>query len=119
MSKRIRSGDKVCVIAGNDRGKTGTVLHKTTDTILVEGINVRTKHMKPGGQNKQGQIVKIEKPIHISNVKLCVEGDQPVKVRLNKAETKEKELVYDSKGKTKVYRPILKPANTKPLKTKK
>ncbi len=121
MSKKIRSGDTVCVIAGNDKGKTGTVLHKSTRLILVEGINIKTKHMKPQGQNKQGQIVKIEKPIDISNVMLCVEGDKPLKVKLNKADQKDKELVYESKGKSVVYRQILKPAKkTKPAaKTKK
>lgn len=113
MNKRIRSGDKVYVTAGNDKGKIGTVLHKTTTTILVEGINVRTKHMKPGGQNKQGQIVKIEKPINISNVKLCVDTEQAAKVHLVKKSRTEKELVYKLKGKSSVYRKILKPAKTK------
>ena len=112
MSKRIRSGDKVYVLTGNDRGKVGLVLHKQDQKILVEGINIRTKHMKPQGQNKQGQIVKEERPIHISNVKLCVEEDHACKVKLEKTGREEKELVYESKGKKKIYRKILKPAKT-------
>lgn len=113
MSKRIRSGDKVYVTSGNDRGKVGVVLYKKDDRILVEGINVRTKHMKPSGQNKQGEITKVEKPIHISNVKLCVSEEKAHKVHLEKAGAKEKELVYTDGSKKKVYRKILKPAKTK------
>lgn len=113
MSKRIRAGDKVYITCGNDKGKVGVVLTKQKEQILVEGINVRTKHMKPSGQNKQGQIVKIEKPIHISNVKLCVNEEKAVKVSLEKSNTKEKQLVYKDGGKSKVYRQILKPAKVK------
>lgn len=113
MSKKIRSGDKVFVTTGNDKGKIGTVLHRTETNILVEGINIRTKHVKPSGQNKQGQIVKVEKPIDISNVKLCVDETQPVKVKLTQGTRLEKELVYISKGKNTVYRKILNPAKPK------
>lgn len=112
MSKRIRSGDTVYITTGDDRGKTGKVLHKKEDRILVEGINICTKHKKPSGKDKHGEILKIEKPIHISNVRLCVQEDKPVKVTLAKAHKKEKELVYEVNGKSQVYRPILKPAKT-------
>lgn len=111
MSKHIRSGDTVYILAGNDKGKTGKVLHKSDKRILVEGINIRTRHMKPQAQNKQGQIVKEEAPIHISNVKLCVNPDKAVKVHLSKS-SKEKELTYKDSGKSKVYRKILKPAKS-------
>lgn len=113
MSKWIRSGDTIVVTAGNDKGKTGEVISKAKDRILIKGINVRKKHMKPQGQNKVGQILEIEKPIHISNVKLCVEGDPKVKVKLKISEEGDKELVYSQGGKTKVYRNILKQSKTK------
>lgn len=113
MSKKIRAGDKVYIVAGNDKGKIGTVLHKTDTRILVEGINIRTKHLKPQGQNKQGEIVKKELPIHVSNVRLCVDEKKPTKVKLTVNEKKGKELVYEQSGKQKVYRNILKPAKTK------
>ena len=118
MSKKIRSGDTVCIIAGNDKGKLGTVLHKSGDQVLVKDVNVKTKHMKPQGQNKQGQIVKIEKPVHVSNVMLCVDGDKPVKVKFNKAETKDKALVYAKDDKKVVYRKIKSPAASSKKKSK-
>ena len=113
MSKRIRAGDKVYITAGNDKGKIGKVLHKADEKVLVEGINIRTKHQKPQGQNKQGQILKVEAPIHVSNVKLCVNESKACKVKLVKTSRKEKELVYELDGKQKVYRKLLKPAKIK------
>ncbi len=110
MRKWIRSGDNVLVIAGNDKGKVGQVLAKSKERILVKGINVRKKHMKPQGQNKLGQILEIEKPVHISNVRLYIEAEPKEKVKLQINEKGEKELVYQSKGKTVVYRNTLKPA---------
>lgn len=113
MSKKIRAGDKVYILTGNDRGKTGVVLHKTKEMILVEGINIRTKHQKPQAQNKQGQILKVERPLHISNVKLCIDEKKAVKFSLEKSGRKEKQIVYEADGKKKVYRKILNPAKTK------
>jgi large subunit ribosomal protein L24 len=58
------------VISGNDRGKRGKVLRvfPDRDRVLVEGINMRTKHQKPTQENPQGGRMKQEMPIHISNV---------------------------------------------------
>jgi len=61
----LRQGDEVIVIAGNDRGRKGKVLSINRDRILIEGINVRKKHMKPTQQNQKGQIIDIERAIHI------------------------------------------------------
>lgn len=113
MSKWIRSGDNIVVTAGNDKGKTGIVIAKSKDKVLVKGVNVRKRHMKPQGQNKVGQILEIEKPINISNVRLCVEENPKIKVKLKAGKKEEKELVYTKSGKTKVYRNILKQSNTK------
>lgn len=117
MKKWIRSGDQVVVIAGNDKGKFGEVISKGGDKVLVKGVNVRKRHMKPQGQNKLGQILEIEKPIHISNVKLAPGDDPKVKVKIKLGSKGEKELVYKENDKSKVYRNTLKPVNTK--KTKK
>ncbi len=67
---KIRVGDNVVVIAGADKGKTGVVqaTFKNDDKVLVEGVNVRTIHVKPTQANPEGGIEKIEKPIHVSNV---------------------------------------------------
>jgi large subunit ribosomal protein L24 len=68
----IKKGDKVVVIAGDDKDlkKSRKVLEVFPDEskVLVEGVNIKTKHTKPSAQNTKGGIVKIEAPIHISNV---------------------------------------------------
>ena len=70
----IRKGDSVVVITGDDKDpkKARKVLEVLTDKdkILVEGVNIVTKHTKPSAQNTKGGIVKKEAPIHISNVLL-------------------------------------------------
>ncbi len=70
----IRKGDSVVVIAGNDKDRTKPrkVLEVLTaeGRVLVEGVNVRTKHTKPSAQNTKGGIVHQEAPIDISNVML-------------------------------------------------
>lgn len=70
-SKRhVRTGDTVKVISGNSKGKTGRVKEILVDKnrVLVEGVNLITKHLKPNAQNPQGSIEKLEGSIHISNV---------------------------------------------------
>lgn len=70
----IRKGDKVVIIAGDDRdlAKPRTVKKVLVDEarVIIEGINIVTKHSKPSAKNTKGGIVKIEAPIHISNVML-------------------------------------------------
>lgn len=67
---RVKKGDTVVVIAGKDKGKKGTVTKVFTKTnkVLVEDVNVITKHQKPTAVNPQGGIINKEAPIHISNV---------------------------------------------------
>ena len=69
---KVKVGDKVKILAGKDKGKEGTVLFtlKTKDKVVVQGINMVKKHMKPGRTNETGQIVETENPIHVSNVKV-------------------------------------------------
>ncbi len=69
---KVKVGDKVKVLAGKDKGKEGTVLFtlKKKDRVVVEGVNKVKKHMKPGRMGENGQIVEVENPIHVSNVKL-------------------------------------------------
>ena len=68
----VRSGDQVVVIAGNDKGATGTVIgvDRERNRVTVEGVNVRTKHQKPTQQSPQGERIEREFPIHASNVML-------------------------------------------------
>lgn len=67
---RVKKGDTVVVIAGKDKGKKGTVtkVFPKANRVLVEGVNVITKHQKPTAINPQGGIVNKEASIHISNV---------------------------------------------------
>jgi len=69
---KIRKGDLVRVIAGDDRNKEGKVIRMvlSKDRVVVEGVNIVTKHVKPSTANPQGGLVKMEAPIHISNVML-------------------------------------------------
>ena len=73
MSKlHIKKDDTVIVLAGEDKGKTGKVLKVLVEKNLaiVEGVNIVSKSAKPSAKNPQGGIVKMEAPIHISNLSL-------------------------------------------------
>ena len=69
---RIKKGDNVIVIAGNDKGKTGKVLSvdPAENRAIVEGVNLVSKHTKPNSKAPQGGIIKKEAPIHVSNLSL-------------------------------------------------
>src|SRR5215475_9612804 len=82
----IKKGDKVVVITGADKDlkKSRKVLEVFPDEakVLVEGVNIVTKHTKPSAQNTKGGIVKLEAPIHISNVSLWdAKSSGPSKVK--------------------------------------
>ncbi len=72
MKLKIKKNDTVKVISGNSAGTVGRVLEVYPEKmrVLVEGVNVRVKHMKPNQQNQQGGKVTVEMPIHYSNVML-------------------------------------------------
>jgi len=87
----IRKGDQVIVIAGDDKDlkKPHLVKQVLVDEgkVIVEGVNIITKHTKPSAQNTQGGIIKKEAPIHISNVMLW-DGKQGAKVKREKRNDK-------------------------------
>lgn len=66
----VKKGDKVRVISGKDKGKTGVILaaYPKDNRVLVEGVNIVKKHAKPSQVNPQGGIMSFEAPIHVSNV---------------------------------------------------
>ena len=65
----MKIGDTVVVIAGKDRNKTGKIIKiLKNNKVVVEGVNMVTKHVKPSAQNENGGIIKVEAPIHASNV---------------------------------------------------
>ena len=67
---KLKTGDKVVVIAGKDKGKEGKIVavDKKNNRVMVEGVNMVSKHTKPNAQNQQGGIIKKENLIHASNV---------------------------------------------------
>jgi ribosomal protein L24, bacterial/organelle len=73
---RIKKGDTIIVLAGKDKGRTGSVLQvmPKDDKVLVDGINVHVRHRKPDQANPQGGIDRKPAPMHISNVALAVDG---------------------------------------------
>ena len=107
--KHIRNGDTVMAISGNNKGQTGVVMSCDNDRVLVQGLNMRKKCVKKSEQNPNGGIIDIEKPIHVSNLRICV-GDEPVKLKTRSNKDGEKELYYIKDGKETLYRPIKKPA---------
>ena len=78
---KIKKGDMVKVIAGRDKDKEGKVIavNKKKGTLLVEGINIITKHKKPSMTNQQGGIVHKEGPIHASNV-MYLHNGKPTRI---------------------------------------
>ena len=78
---KIKKGDMVKVIAGKDKDKEGKVIavNRKNNTLLVEGVNMVTKHTKPSMQNQAGGIVQEEAAIDVSNVMLLHNG-QPTRV---------------------------------------
>lgn len=69
---KIKKGDNIKVLSGNDKGKTGEVLQviPKSNTIIVRGVNVRKKSIKPRRQGEEGGIVSLEMPINVSKVAL-------------------------------------------------
>ncbi len=80
---KIRKNDEVKILVGKDRGKRGKVLMVLKDNakVVVGGVNVVSRHVKPGKVSKEGGIIKIEKPISVSNVMLiCEKCGKPVRL---------------------------------------
>jgi len=91
---KIKVGDNVKVLAGKDKGKEGKVIKtlKKDNKVVVEGINMVKKHVKPRGMNEVGSIVDVEAPIHASNVKINTKETKKdaKKVKETKSVKKEK-----------------------------
>ena len=98
---KIRKGDEVLVRAGKDKGKRGTVLNVMADDhVLVEGINLAKRHMKPNPQQGTGGgIVEKEMPLHISNVAIynALEGKGD-RIGFKRLEDGKKVRIYKSTG---------------------
>lgn len=94
----IRREDTVMVISGKDKGRTGRVI--TVDwrreRLLIEGVNMVTRHTKPNAENQKGGLIKIEAPVHYSNVQLynpTLERGVRVKIQTSDAGVKNRVCV--------------------------
>ena len=95
MRHRIRKGDMVAVVSGDDRGKRGRVLVVMTKEkrVIVEGVNLVYKHMRRSQKNPQGGRIRREAPIHISNVMpVDPEANEPTRIRAGEQDGRRVEL---------------------------
>jgi large subunit ribosomal protein L24 len=80
---KIKKGDRVVVLSGKDKGKTGEVTKSFPKEfkVLVAGVNVATRHRKPSQVNPQGGLERVEAPLHVSKVALATADGKPTRVR--------------------------------------
>jgi large subunit ribosomal protein L24 len=91
---KIKKGDKIKVLTGKDRGKTGKVLQVFTKKrkISVEGINLMTKHLRPKKEREKGQKIQFPAPLDITNVMLiCPKCNKPTRVGVKILENKKRQ----------------------------
>lgn len=90
---KVKVGDNVRILAGKDKGKEGRIIKtlKKDNKVVVEGINVIKKHVKPNRMNEVGSIVEVEAPIHVSNVKVVEETKKETKKAKTTKKSEKKE----------------------------
>jgi large subunit ribosomal protein L24 len=108
-TKKIRKGDRVVAISGNDKGLIGTVQSRKGEKVIVQGLNLRKKHIKKSQEAPKGRIVEIERPIHVSKIKVCVDGDTAAKLKVRTNEQGDRQYVYKQGDQEMVYRSVKKP----------
>lgn len=97
---KIKVGDNVRVITGSNKGKEGKVLNvlRKENRVVVDGVNIVKKHVKPNRTNESGGILEVEAPIHISNVKvLTKETKKEVKKEVKEKKASKKKDEKESK----------------------
>ena len=88
--RKLKTGDKVVVVSGSNKGKEGKITKIVGDRVVVEGVNIVKKHLKPKNNNGNGEIIEVEAPIHASNVMIIdPKTKKPTKIK----------KVIDEKGK--------------------
>ena len=97
---KIKVGDNVKVITGSNKGKEGKVLNvlRKDNRVVIDGVNIVKKHVKPNRTNESGGILEVEAPIHISNVKvLTKETKKEVKKEVKEKKASKKKDEKESK----------------------
>ena len=90
-TQKIKKGDKVVILSGKDKGRTGEVVKAMPkdSKVIVSGINVHARHRKPSQTNPQGGIERKEAPLHVSNVAIAdPKGGKPTRVRFEERDGK-------------------------------
>ncbi len=85
MPARIRKGDRVVLLSGKDKGKSGVVIEvrPREGRVLIEGVNIMKRHTKPRPPNEPGGVIERPAPVHLSNVSLIDPKDhRPTRVRI-------------------------------------
>ena len=95
---KIKKGDRVIVLSGKDKGKTGEVIRSIPkdSKVVVSGVNVATRHKKPTQANPQGGLEKIEAPMHISKVAHVTADGKPTRVRFETRDGKKVRVAVKS-----------------------
>ena len=93
---KIKVGDNVRVITGSNKGKEGKVLKvlRKENRVIIDGVNIVKKHVKPNRENETGGILEVEAPLHISNVKVV---SKETKKEEKAKEAKKEEKVKEAK----------------------
>ena len=100
--RKLKTGDKVVVVSGSNKGKEGKILKVLEEKVLVEGVNIVKKHLKPKNNNGNGEIIETEAPIHKSNVMLVdPKTKKPTKVRIE-TDNKGKKVRVSKKSNEKI-----------------
>ena len=97
---KIKVGDNVRVITGSNKGKEGKVLNvlRKDNRVVIDGVNIVKKHVKPNRTNESGGILEVEAPIHISNVKVITkETKKEVKKEVKEKKASKKKDEKESK----------------------
>ena len=97
---KVKVGDNVKVLTGKDKGKEGKVLYtlRKKDRVVVEGVNIVKKHMKPSRMNETGGILEVENPIHVSNVKVLTAKENKKTKEVKEVKTEKKAIKKKGTG---------------------
>lgn len=98
---KLKKGDKVVVVAGKNRGQTGTITRAmpATNKVLVDGVNMVKRHRKATSQNTSGQIVEMPLPIDVSNVMIAdPKTGKPTRIKMVTGKDGKRERVATKSG---------------------
>jgi large subunit ribosomal protein L24 len=98
---KLKTGDKVVVVSGSNKGKEGKITKILDSKVIVEGVNIVKKHLKPKNNNGTGEIVEVEAPIHASNVML-IDPKTKKPTRVKTVKEKGKKIRISKKSNEKI-----------------